>query len=304
MGYAIQRGATCMVAALEEVVQKRRFGRVIALLEAAAIVAGGVALAAALHRLPMQPVNWTPAVTTVAGGVLLGLGAFIARACVFGAIAKLGCGHWAYLAVPPGFLAGCFVQRLLGTERPTGTLDFASPTLVWATALLLPFGLLACWRLARVVAAARSGMLADHVWSPHVATSIIGLTFVILLFSAGGWSYTEALSEAARGMTSMTALRLLLFFCLLGGALLGGWTARRLRAIRPTLPAVARCFIGGALMGLGSVLIPGSNDGLILLGLPLLQPHALVALASMAVTITLALRWQVERPLVAQGKMA
>ena len=38
-------------------------------------------------------------------------------------------------------------------------------------------------------------------------------------------------------------------------------------------------------MGAGSALIPGSNDGVVLLGMPLLFAHAWVAFAAMAVTI-------------------
>ena len=38
-------------------------------------------------------------------------------------------------------------------------------------------------------------------------------------------------------------------------------------------------------MGAGSALIPGSNDGLILTGMPLLQPHAWIAIAAMGLTI-------------------
>lgn len=45
MGYAIQRGATCMVAAVEEVLTRRRAHRLIALGEAAIWVAGGLILA-------------------------------------------------------------------------------------------------------------------------------------------------------------------------------------------------------------------------------------------------------------------
>ena len=46
---------------------------------------------------------------------------------------------------------------------------------------------------------------------------------------------------------------------------------------------------GGALMGAGSSLIPGSNDGLIPVGLPLLRGYAWLAFASMCATILLAL---------------
>jgi toxin CptA len=44
---------------------------------------------------------------TILGGALLGLGAYVNSACVFGAVARLGSGEWAYLATPLGFYAGC-----------------------------------------------------------------------------------------------------------------------------------------------------------------------------------------------------
>ncbi len=47
-------------------------------------------------------------------------------------------------------------------------------------------------------------------------------------------------------------------------------------------------FMGGAMMALGGVLIPGSNDGLILLGIPMLFPYALVAVSVMCATVGLA----------------
>ena len=40
---------------------------------------------------------------------------------------------------------------------------------------------------------------------------------------------------------------------------------------------------------MGHLLIPGSNDGLILIGMPLLRPYAWLAFATMCVTIAAAL---------------
>jgi hypothetical protein len=47
------------------------------------------------------------------------------------------------------------------------------------------------------------------------------------------------------------------------------------------------CFIGGAMMAAGSALVPGGNDLLILYGAPLLQWHAIVAIAVMLVTMVI-----------------
>ena len=73
--------------------------------------------------------------------------------------------------------------------------------------------------------------------------------------------------------------------CLLLGALAGGWHAGRLRSVRVSAGALLRCFAGGLLMGWGSLLIPGGNDGLILIGMPLLWPYAWVGFATMCLTI-------------------
>jgi toxin CptA len=46
------------------------------------------------------------------------------------------------------------------------------------------------------------------------------------------------------------------------------------------------------MLGFGGSLVPGANDGLILLGLPLLYRHAWLAFASMLLTIAAALTVQ------------
>lgn len=44
------------------------------------------------------------------------------------------------------------------------------------------------------------------------------------------------------------------------------------------------------MMGVGSLLIPGGNDDLILTGMPLLWPHAWISFATMFATIAVALK--------------
>jgi Sulphur transport len=283
MGYAIQRGATCMVAAIDELVSQRRATRLVALAEAGIWVAGGLIVANLLSVLKIFPVGHSVNVATIAGGALLGLGALTNRACVFGAIARLGSGEWAYVLTPVGFFLGClFASRWMTATPPITT---PSPLFAAASVLVVPFALFAAWRGVEAFGALRRREFAAHIWTPHRATMVIGLAFVVMLLTVGSWAYTEALASLARGMASNTVAKLLLFAALLGGALLGGWTAGRLRSVAPTVGGLARCLTGGALMGMGSVLIPGSNDGLILLGLPLLNLYALVALASMTLAI-------------------
>jgi len=289
MGFAIQRGGTCLVAAVDEVVSKRRASRLIALAEASLLVATGLVIAQLLGVLPMAPRAFAPTGWTVAGGMIMGLGAYVAGACVFGAIARIGNGEAAYFLVPAGFCLGCAAALKLGMDRLPHVVAAHSQVLGEALLFAAPLFLLAGWRLAHIVHAARRRALADYIWSPHVATGVIGVTFVILFVAVGAWNYTDYLAEAARHMAMRGADRGLLLLALFGGALLGGWTAGRIKPSRPTLSVIGRCLAGGFLLGLGGSLVPGANDGLILLGLPLLYPHAWLAVASMLLAIGAAL---------------
>jgi toxin CptA len=294
MGFAIQRGATCTVAAVDEVVSEGSFRRLAALFEAALWVAGGLLVAQAAHLLPKMPPGYAVGLWTIVGGALLGLGAFVNGACVFGAIARFGSGEWAYLVTPVGFYVGCVSVPVLFGPPAAQKLTNGSPVLqapVWLAMLFLAF---VAWRIGRpLVAGARAGRLraavASNVWSPHAATTVIGVTFLVMLLLVGSWAYTDVLVELAHGMAGSLGARSLLLLALLLGAVLGGWTAGRFRSTRISGSQLLRCFAGGVLMGWGSLLIPGGNDGLILVGMPLLWPYAWLAFATMCATIAAAM---------------
>ena len=290
MGAAIQRGATCTVAAVGEIVEQRRASRLRSLLEASLWVAGGLLLLRSVSLdLPALPTAYALNGWTVLGAALLGGGAFVNRACVFGAVARLGSGDWAYLATPLGFYAGCLsMAGLFGAAMPQPQ-PAGSPLWAAPTALSLAFVAFVLWRTGRGLLAPPSRL---GRWTPHVATVSIGLAFLALLLLEGAWAYTDALAELARGMSSNAASRVALFGCLLAGACFGGWRAGLLGRRRWRWADAARCFAGGLLMGWGSLLIPGGNDGLILLGLPLLWPYAWVAFLTMCAVIALALHAQ------------
>jgi hypothetical protein len=295
MGYAIQRGATCTVAAVDEIVTQRSYRRLFSLLEAALWVAGGLVVAQSLHLLPPMPAGYAISGWTVLGGALLGLGAYINGACMFGAIARFGSGDWAYIVTPIGFYLGCLsVAPLFGMPMPTALPD-GSPVLRASAAVAVVFVAFALWRLVRPWLGRGKSMsvrwheaLAARIWSPHAATTVIALTFVVMLLLVGGWAYTDALAELARGMSASVVARLLLAASLLLGAALGGWTAGLFRSTRVSPAQLLRCLAGGVLMGWGSLLLPGGNDGLILVAMPLAWPYAWLAFATMCITIATA----------------
>ncbi len=282
MGAAIQRGATCMVAAVDEAIGERRYGRSLALAEAALWVGGLVAIAQLLGMPPATAARYDAGASTLLGGVLLGLGAWLNRACVFGAVARIGSGQLAWLGTPLGFLLGSLLPL-----RPADAQGIAEP-FAWPVLVALAFAPLVAWRAAQAI---RSPAIADHLWHPHRATLVIAVTFFATLLIAGAWAYTDALADLARAKGAMEArlvLRGTMVLALLTGAVAGGWLGGKLRWQRPRARALLRCIAGGALMGAGALLVPGSNAGLIMLGLPLLLPHAWIAVATMALTIAAA----------------
>lgn len=303
MGFAIQRGGTCTVAAVDELLNRRRAARMLAMLEASLWVCGGLAIAQWFGRADSVPNGFAIDRWVLAGGAMLGFGAWLNRACVFGAIARLGSGEWAYAATPLGFYAGCASAPWL-FARPAPVVGASSAWSTMASIAAPAFIAYALWRTLPAAwalrGAGRTIALRAKVWAPHAATVVIGIAFVITLLLVGRWAYTDVLADLARGMADRIAGRNLLLVALLAGTTLGGWSAGRWSHVPPTASQVARCFAGGVIMGWGSLLIPGSNDGLILIGLPSLHAHAWAAFAMMCATIAAAMSLQ--RALTPNGR--
>ena len=288
MGLAIQRGATCTVAAVDEWVTTRRPRRLFAIVEASLWATAAMLIARETGHLPMPPTALAITPWTLVGAALLGLGALTGQACIFGAVARLGTGQWAYLATPLGFYAGCIsADALFSMPAPRVSTDL-SPVLAlpggWAWGLGMALGLRA------LVAWCRRQPGSAGPWSAHAATCVIGVAFAALFIVAGPWAYSDVLAQLARRMAHDLPAQSALGLALLVGALAGGrWTGQWRR--HPVAAAqLLRCAAGGVLMGWGSLLIPGGNDGIVLLGMPLLWPFAWVAFAVMVLVIGTAMR--------------
>lgn len=287
MGLAIQRGSTCTVAALEEWHATRRLTRLAAMVEASLWVCAGLLLARQCGLLTPLPRGYALSPWTLAGATLLGAGAVLNQACVFGTVARLGSGQWAFAATPMGFYLGCLSAGQVFAAPVPKALDTAPPLSslpAWAAWVVLAIGL---WRAASALSRRRGAITAP--WSPHAATLVIGLAFLVLLIIAGEWAYTDVLAELARGMASGVAARSALCAALLVGALAGGRMTGKLQWGPLRLAQLLRCAGGGLLMGWGGQLIPGGNDGLVLLGMPMLWPYAWASFGVMLAVISVLL---------------
>jgi hypothetical protein len=282
MGFSIQQGGTCMVGAVGQLVAERRAGKAIALVECSLwVLALGLVTIAAGYRFQASPLYPT-GLAVLLGGVLLGLGAWINDACVFGSIARIGKRDLNYLLTPPGYFLGSLAHaRLAGPDLVSAPM---SPSAGSASIfLLLLFAGSLSISVRQLLAARRSGAPLRLIWDYRHATIAIGIAFVVLSVLAGPWTYTEVLSKTAHGHGLPALGQTLLLAALLGGAMLGG------RATAVTTPLEPRralsCVSGGALMGFGASLVPGGNDNLVLAGLPWLQPHAWLAIGAMVLAI-------------------
>jgi len=289
MGFANQRGSICMVAAIEEIVQRKRFLRLLALLEASLWAGGGLILLNVVDRLPATPTVYAAGPATVLGGALFGVGAFWNRACLFGTISKFGTGEWVYAITPLGFYLGCLATS--GVHAPTQLHAKSVILLASSWMALVVLILLAVILWSHVVAIRRHHPTElAHVWSPHVATTVIGIMFVVSLSAVGNWTYPEFLTDLAHGIISSWTTKSLLYLSLFAGAVVGGLTARSFKHTPPDPLNALRCLGGGTMMGAGGALIPGGNAGLVLVGMPLLLRYAWLAFITISATVYLAIR--------------
>ncbi len=242
------RGGICAVAATRDIFEERRWGRFISFLEC---VAWALICLLVLDALGLMSIStWqTPSslIVAIAGGALFGLGALLNGACAFRV------GGWMLIA------------------------------LVSALAL---FGL---WRLHGAWRASRIGGVHHHLtssqWPPAFAMAVLAIANVSLLLLAFRWPYTTLLVDLALHRMADDVGRSVLVATFLTGAIAGAVSARSFKIRFGSVQDLASRIGGGALMGFGASMIPGGNDGLVLIGLPLLQPTAIIAYASMVAAI-------------------
>lgn len=291
-GLALQRGHICAVAAVRDVVETHRWTRFAAFLECAAWALACLFLADAAGLMAIstwpEQLSWSAA---IAGGVLFGVGALVNGACAFGAIGRLTAGEISFVAFLPGFVVGALAARAVGAAPVGGampTMAFhganISVALIGALALFASWRVWTAWRAAptlRAIAAA----LRSPAWPPPLAMAIMAFANVGLLLIVFAWPYTALLVDVALGRGMQIGLRSLIVACFVFGALSGAASAGGFAFRAGSWRQVGARFLGGGLMGLGAAVIPGGNDTLVLLGLPLLQPTAFAAYGAMVATI-------------------
>lgn len=278
LGMAAHRAGLCTVKAAAEILTSGRGRLLWSFLKSAIWVTGFAALAGALS-FEADFRQWPASMISVLGGVIFGLGAALNGGCTFSTMARAADGNLNMLVTiagwPLGMLAGLALMPEGPAPRPAPL--HLGPVVALP---LLAFALWEGWVLVRRYRRAKSWrrFLGAPVYTLSAAAAILGLANAVLLEATGPWSFTGTILCSLQATTlarcDQLALPWLIFAAAMAGMGLSAWQRGTFALRPPRLRPALRGAVGGVLMGLGSVLVPGGNDGLILFGLPSLSPHA------------------------------
>lgn len=297
MGYSVNQGSTCAVSAAKELVHQGQ-----------GTMLTGFAVAVGTAGLICLPLAWVfgsdihlagdygVSASLIAGAVLLGVGALINDACLFGTLSRIGHGEVRFFALPIGLTIGFMIadrqnwlQAHARIPNAMGQPSLAGYFVIVAFALLLVLGLRL---LGREMA---PPTLRD--WPLRRAMVILGICGALLFSLTPGWTYADAVHRAVTTSNGMKAIDLgviVAAIAALAGALASGVQARKFHWEMPTIMTVSRSLVGGTIMAFGGTLIPGGNDTLLLSSVPSATVSGLTAYAVMSVTVPILLigqRW-------------
>ncbi len=277
LGFANQRGSTCAVAAADEIVSARSFHRIAGFGVAAAISAAFLSYTGSSPRLAA-----TSGLGSILGGIIGAIGASLNGRCAMGTIASLGRGRLDRIGSLFGFYLGALVVLRLAGWTATETILASHMSL--RAALIAALFAVAAWFLARDRGLATPGWMA-----------LIGLLNAVFIWRMTDWSYTGGLTRLAAGSMVDQAAFWGFLLAMIAGSLVAAQGQGTLRLQISSPNVWFRSGFGGLLLGVGSALVPGSNDTMLLVGVPLLVPGLLLAYASFWITL-LVLRRQPMRP--------
>ena len=273
LGYALNHGSICTVIATRELIVEKRPARFIALAEAAIWAAIVYAI---LATPPTMEHGWLPLSYLIPAAILFGLGTYVNSACVFGSVGHFGNGEIDFGFVFIGILAVFYVESVLGLlpDQPStsGSLPLAVEFL--GLALLATIGL----RFAASFRAERNFRRLT------LAVGALGITYTVLAVVAPGFSITASIGSIVSFPVAIAVISV----CMIAGSLVSAIVMQRRFMVRwPTMRSIGRRALGGTLMGVGALLIPGGNDTLLMIGFPMGAWQALLAYALFVATLAL-----------------
>lgn len=282
LGFSAHRAGLCTVKAAAEMLTTRRAHFLWSFAKSAGWVMALVTVAGTFgHTIAFT--HWPLTAMSVFGGVVFGTGAALNGGCTLSTLTRAvdgNTGLWLTLAAWP---VGMQLATMLPVDHPQPSI-LHQPELPLAVLVLLGAALLReTWLIARRFWRKRPvrRILGAPVYTLSAGAALVGVSNAIIVEATGPWSFSSTIlcSVVARSGTSCAQPGLA--WLILGAAVLGMLVSSVQRGsfgLRlPRGRAALRYGAGGLLMGMGTVLIPGGNDGLILFAIPSLSPHAIPA---------------------------
>ncbi|SHE60952.1 hypothetical protein SAMN04487965_0265 [Microbulbifer donghaiensis] len=292
-GLVTQRGSLCAVAAIEEVIQKKRWTRFNSFLHCSGwsmLLLGAFQYLGYSHPLlEAGGLNVIPGhdwILPIFGGALFGVGATINGSCAFGTVARLGSGDLSFALTLAAIAAGYGTLEFTLDTQPIASLSSNQQDNAAATWLLRAgLALMALLNLRELIhlRAWRAHVWSHGVWHPALAVWALMLCNISLLMLAGQW---PGITTPISGYGAISWLVLVL---LIAGAVLGGVTAERFSIVPIAVRPALRRVVGGYMMGVAVAIVPGGNTRLILVDLPSLHWHGAQAYAAMVIAIAVSL---------------
>jgi uncharacterized membrane protein YedE/YeeE len=299
LGFAAHRASICTVRAIAEMFTARTAHMLGSILKSALWV-----LAIALPIFLLMPSvsasvgGWQLTGSAMLGGFLFGVGAASNGACAYTTMARLVDGDVGMLITIAGFAVGIVAFVTLVDmhvlSRPAPRPAMINSLNTW---FLIPIGALllwACyemtkfWRRRPPDTTLRSLIFARQ-YRLSSAALLIGLSSSAIFFLIGSPGYSATLQNVVEGIIGSRAWptfqRGALVLAVLMGMAFSTLQRGSFRIDWRPKPSWIRNIIGGVMMGLGTALLPGGNDALILYGIPSLSPHAIPSYMALALGI-------------------
>ena len=284
LGFASHRAGLCTVKAAAEIFTSHRGFFLWSFVKSAAWVVALTAVVGVFGHTTYFT-HWPLSILSILGGVLFGFGAGLNGGCTFSTLTRAvdgNIGLWATVAAWP---IGMWVATTLPLSHRDSIIVTQPDYPLWIL-MLLCFALLAegvliirrFWRkkpLRRVLGAS--------VYTLSAGAALVGLSNAVIVEVTGSWSFSSTILCEVEARSGTSCAHPMLAWGIVSAAILGmTFSSLQRGSFKLTVPPVLmglRHGAGGLLMGMGTVLIPGGNDGLILFAIPSLSPHAIPAYA-------------------------
>ena len=226
--------------------------------------------------------SWAyPHWSTILGALIFAAGSLVNGACPVGTLSRIARGDIGHLATFAGALSIAIMVPYSIVDRGAATMSPISGE-SWLGAILAFTALMMVLCRRHLREAGLGSYLA------------LGVTAAVVTSWRGNWTWMGVVQQVQSGLPVQyeTVACAVAFFL---GAALVVVLRGRFHYVAPRPRTMLREAAGGALMLIGAVLIPGSNDALSLYGVPSGSPNAVVGILIMFAVMVAVLWWRERR---------